>query len=284
MADHPISPTRNSTLEIERIRYSPEWEIPTNYPPRKPESPFLAKLKSLFPNDKPSATSTPPSLTIPTTAIPHHTAPNTVESKETLPPSTSTSTGGSPPPKHPLLDRYFPPEKRYLNHLTRRAFLLLLLLLALILTLALALGLGLGLQHRHRKSQSIPLPWSDAGKGVQQGDLTYYNPSFGLGACGHQSGDNDSVVAVSHELFDAGLDASGTENSNGNVLCGRRIRVWEEGGEEGEKVEVEVEVVDRCTGCEVRDLDLSEGVFGLLVVAVAGGRGRGRVRGGWEWV
>ncbi|VBB78473.1 Putative protein of unknown function [Podospora comata] len=273
MADQPVAPARASTLEMERIRYDPEWEIPTNYPPRKkPENPLLAKIKSTF------TTTTPSTLPPPAASAP---AVVNIDSKETsLPPSTSHSANGVPLPpgkQHPgLLNRYLPPEKRCFGHLTRRAFLLLLLAILFILALALGLGLGLGL--RHRQSESIPLPWTSAGKGVQTGSLTFYDPSSAAGACGWYSSDNDSVVAVSHALFDAGLDASGTKNSNGNVLCGRMIRVWEEGKEGDKKV---VEVVDRCTGCEVRDLDLGDGIFG----AVTGqGQDRGRVRGGWEWV
>ncbi|KAK4196986.1 RlpA-like double-psi beta-barrel-protein domain-containing protein-containing protein [Triangularia verruculosa] len=282
MANQPISPpTRNSTLEIERIRYDPEWEIPTNYPPRKPDNPFLAKIKSFLPLNKPIITTATSSTSTPTT-IPHH---HHDTSKETLPPTststttTSTGNGHNHQTPTPLLDRYFPPEKKYLGRFTRLTFLLTLLLLLILLTLALGLGLGLGLKH-HRKEKSAPLPWSDAGRGVQSGELTYYNPSFGAGACGLRSSDNDSIAAISHELFDAGLAASGgTGNPNENVLCGRTIRVWEEGRESDKVV---VEVVDRCTGCGVRDLDLSDGVFGA--VTGEGGRDRGRVRGRWEWV
>ncbi|KAK0667647.1 RlpA-like double-psi beta-barrel-protein domain-containing protein-containing protein [Cercophora samala] len=276
MTNQPIPPARASTLEMERIRYDPEWEIPTNYPPRKPDNPLLAKIKSFVPRKPLPASST---STLPT----HHGVNNNnIDSKETsLPPSTSHSANATTqppttPPKQSLLDRYLPPEKRYLGRLTRRAFLLLLLAILFVVILALGLGLGLGL--KARKNNSVPLPWSDAGKGVQKGELTYYNPSAGAGACGRQYTDNDSVVAVSHALFDAGLDASGgTKNSNENVLCGRKIRVWEEGG----KGKVEVTVVDRCTGCGVRDLDLSDGVFGRVT---GQGQGRGRVEGRWEWV
>ncbi|KAK0719016.1 RlpA-like double-psi beta-barrel-protein domain-containing protein-containing protein [Apiosordaria backusii] len=292
MADQPISssPARNSTLEIERIRHVPEWEIPTNYPPRKPENPFLSKIQSFIPRKPATAASSSSTPTIPSApaaaaAVPHHNNDiDNTESKETFSPSsTSTSAGAAiipPGNKAPLLDRYFPPGKTYLGRFTRRAFLLILLALLLLIILALGLGLGLGL--KHRKAQSIPLPWSSAGKGVQKGELTYYSPSLGAGACGWQSSDNDSIVAISHVLFDAGLDASGgTRNSNENTLCGRTIRVWEEGRDKGEGVEVEV--VDRCTGCDVRDLDLSDGVFGE-VVRGDGGHDRGRVRGEWEWV
>ena len=143
----------------------------------------------------------------------------------------------------------------------------------MLIILALGLGLGLGLRHR---SKSLPLPWTTTSSSVQSGELTYFSPSVGVGACGYQSGDNQTVAAVGHKLFDGAAKSKGvgTQNPNSNPLCGLWIRVMR-----GDGREVEVMVVDRCTGCGVEDLDLSVGAFGEI-----GEEGEGRVKGKWEWV
>lgn len=69
--------------------------------------------------------------------------------------------------------------------------------------------------------------------------MTFYQP--GLGACGINSSPSQHVCALSHSVFDAAGKAAGG-NSNGNPLCGRKIRI---GGRGGGKT-VEATVVDRC--------------------------------------
>ncbi|KAF7534938.1 hypothetical protein G7Z17_g13289 [Cylindrodendrum hubeiense] len=94
------------------------------------------------------------------------------------------------------------------------------------------------------------------------GDLTYYHPNVGLGACGKQYSDSSLVAAVSAELYDA------------IKPCGRSIRVTGPGGT------VDVAVVDRCEGCAYSDLDLSPAAFNQAV----GELGLGRKTGTWEWI
>lgn len=168
-------------------------------------------------------------------------------------------------------DRFLPPNKRYLGR-TRRVFLLFIALpVILILILALALGLGLGLRH-HSSSENMPLP----GSGVQTGDLTYYTPA--QGACGFTNDENDMVVAIAHKLFDAA--GNGDANPNNNPLCGRKIRVERDFVETNAgRRSVDVTVVDRCTGCEPTDLDLSPAVFKKLAL-----ESEGRVQGSWAWL
>ncbi|KAK3067530.1 hypothetical protein LTS18_001054, partial [Coniosporium uncinatum] len=81
--------------------------------------------------------------------------------------------------------------------------------------LALIIGLSVGLT-RSDEAQDLPLPTNTA---QHAGDLTYYDP--GLGACGIVSDSSDSVVSVSHYVFDA-VQKGG--NPNQNVLCGKKIR------------------------------------------------------------
>jgi hypothetical protein len=84
----------------------------------------------------------------------------------------------------------------------------------------------------------LPLP-SDSQ--IFTGDLTYYSP--GLGACGVVSTDNDSIVAISHFLFDA--EADGT-NPNNNPLCGKMIRAERFDEQVQANRSADLTVVDRC--------------------------------------
>ncbi|KAK1992625.1 hypothetical protein LX36DRAFT_588024 [Colletotrichum falcatum] len=169
-------------------------------------------------------------------------------------------------------DALLPPHKTYAG-LSRKRFLLFVVLpLALLVLLVLPLALGLGLSKRRGGglgNQDLPLP---ADGEAHTGDLTYY--AVGLGACGRTDGDGDAVVSVSHYLWDA-VQTGG--DPNGNPLCGRRIRVRRRDGDGGGSVDVTV--VDRCTGCEPTDLDLSPAVFERLA-----DKGEGRVKGTWSWL
>ncbi|KAI1821800.1 RlpA-like double-psi beta-barrel-protein domain-containing protein-containing protein [Xylaria intraflava] len=102
----------------------------------------------------------------------------------------------------------------------------------------------------------------------QAGDLTYYAP--GLGACGVTNSESDAIVALSWELFDK---YTPNGNPNKNSLCGRQIDI----SLGGKTTRVTVE--DRCTGCQLNDLDVTESVFQKLASPSAG-----RVKMTWNWV
>ncbi|KAI7265602.1 hypothetical protein KC345_g8436 [Hortaea werneckii] len=162
-----------------------------------------------------------------------------------------------------LLDRLLPPQKRYLG-LKRKTFLWIILATSLCL-LALIIGLP----------SNLPLP---SNTDTFTGDLTYYQP--GLGACGVTSEENDFIVALSHLLFDAAgssTDAGG--NSNENPLCGRMLRATRYNEEASAQRSVDLRVVDRCTGCEVDDLDTSLKAFERLAPSASG-----RVEVSWAWL
>jgi expansin (peptidoglycan-binding protein) len=117
-----------------------------------------------------------------------------------------------------------------------------------------------------RKASNLPLPTSNGGP--YEGDLTYYNPA--LGSCGYTNSDSDMVCAVSHILFDA---ASTGSNPNDNPLCGLKLRLRRNGKS------VDVRVVDRCVGCAVTDLDVTEAVFEEVAELA-----QGRVSVEWAWL
>jgi len=166
------------------------------------------------------------------------------------------------------LNRFLPPHKRYFGR-SRRTFLLAILALFLCL-LALIIGLAVGLSKRS-KTQNLPLP---TGAQIYTGDLTYYNPA--LGACGITSSDNDAVVAVSHFTFDAVQKGS---DPNQNPLCGRKIRARRVNEMTGDTVSIDVTVIDRCTGCQPTDLDVSPAMFDKMA-----DHGLGRVTASWAWL
>ncbi|KAF1813211.1 hypothetical protein P152DRAFT_374586, partial [Eremomyces bilateralis CBS 781.70] len=166
------------------------------------------------------------------------------------------------------LDRIVPPNRQYLG-LRRRTFLIILVAIFLSL-LALILGLSIGLSGKGSK-QNLPLPTSAE---AHTGDLTYYNP--GLGSCGIDSTDNDPIVAVSHLLYDA---VSTGSNPNLNPLCGKKIRARRHNEATGEDRSVDLTVVDRCTGCQPTDIDVSPAIFDELAP-----RDYGRVGVTWAWL
>ncbi|KAF1980281.1 hypothetical protein BU23DRAFT_522317 [Bimuria novae-zelandiae CBS 107.79] len=164
-------------------------------------------------------------------------------------------------------DRVFPPYKRYIGF-QRRIFLLIILAVILAI-IALAVGLGVGLGNKH-KDQNLPLPSNTQ---TFTGDLTYYNP--GLGACGKEASDEDAICAVSHITFDAVQKGS---DPNQNPLCGRKIRA-KRVREDGKEVSIDVTVVDRCTGCQPTDIDVSPAMFDKMA-----DHGLGRVDVTWAWL
>ena len=131
--------------------------------------------------------------------------------------------------------------------------------------LVLIIGLAAGLSSRD-KLQNLSLPSNHGGP--YRGELTYY--AAGLGACGIDSKDGDNIVAVSHFLFDA---VSTGSDPNQNPLCGKTIRARRTAGS------VDLKVVDRCTGCKPRDLDVTEKTFAKIASV-----DRGRVDVEWSWL
>ena len=167
------------------------------------------------------------------------------------------------PQKHP--QKFLRPYRSYRSwrNLSRRT--LLIIAVATLGLLALIIGLAAGLTRRS-STQNLPLP--SANGGPYTGDLTYYAP--GLGACGITSQNGDSIVAVSHIIFDA---VSVGSNPNLNPLCGKMIRVRRDGKS------VDLKVVDRCVGCAARDLDVTEDTFAKLANVALG-----RVTMEWSWL
>jgi hypothetical protein len=103
--------------------------------------------------------------------------------------------------------------------------------------------------------------------------LTYYSPGPGYGACGYQNTSTEAICAVSHIIWDAALTSS---DSNDNPLCGQMIRITRYDESVGANRSVDVEVVDRCVGCDATSLDLSLAVFTSLAA-----ESLGRVVGSW---
>ncbi|KAI1173779.1 RlpA-like double-psi beta-barrel-protein domain-containing protein-containing protein [Nemania sp. FL0916] len=106
-----------------------------------------------------------------------------------------------------------------------------------------------------------------ASRQTMSGDLTYYTP--GLGACGVYSGEEDAVVALSWQLFDP---YTPNGNPNNNSLCGKKIHI-SLGGKKAT-----VTVADRCTGCQLDDLDVPVKVFASLADPDVG-----RTKMTWTW-
>ncbi|UPX20794.1 uncharacterized protein EKO05_0011014 [Ascochyta rabiei] len=165
-------------------------------------------------------------------------------------------------------DRALPPHRRYLGR--SRRTLIVAVIVAFVCLLALIIGLAVGLSGKS-KTQNLPLPNNTD---HHTGDLTYYGP--GLGACGVDSNDNDAIVSVSHFVFDAVQTGS---DPNQNPLCGRKIRATRVDERTGKQVSIDVKVVDRCTGCEPTDLDVSPAMFDKLA-----DHALGRVTMTWAWL
>ena len=81
---------------------------------------------------------------------------------------------------------------------------------------------------------------------------------------------------MSHIVWDA---ASTSSNTNDNPLCGKKIRITRYDSTVGGNRSVDVEVVDRCVGCQADDLDLSLAMFDSLAEEA-----EGRVVGKWAWL
>jgi hypothetical protein len=113
--------------------------------------------------------------------------------------------------------------------------------------------------HRHKSStKDLPLPTNSE---TFTGDITFYSPGPGFGACGYQNTSSEAICAVSHIIWDA---ASTSANSNNNPLCAKMIRITRFDATSGANHSVDVEVVDRCGDCAAVDLDLSLAMFTSL--------------------
>lgn len=168
-----------------------------------------------------------------------------------------------PPPSAPEGKSSLYGAKQKYSQISKRTKIIIGVIIACVLILI--IGLAAGLSTRH-KTQNLPLPSNNGGP--YNGELTYY--ATGLGACGIDSKDGDNIVSVSHLLFDA---VSSGSNPNQNPLCGKMIRARRSTGS------VDLKVVDRCTGCQPRDLDITEKTFAKLANV-----DQGRVDVEWSWL
>lgn len=286
-----IGETRASP-SLHRIRHVPDWEIPVNplkrsYLTRERVSRSWRRNRltaALKPRPKPGSR---PVL-----------SPTSVDSlpKEV---DLSTATAGSVLPTHRPSFHGFPAPPATLNGRSlaarcarlvtllladrkccgfARTRLIVLIILVFLAILALALGLGLGMGLKQHQTREVPLP--DDGGRTHEGDLTFFEPA--LGACGWYSTNADYICAVGQELFDAaGANAAGGGNPKLNPLCGRMIRVTRGLSDNlnHPNISVDVMVVDRCTDCELSDLDLAPIAFNTLAP-----ESKGRVGGRWEWL
>lgn len=161
----------------------------------------------------------------------------------------------------------YPPKKTSLvnrwRSLSRRVRIIIIV--SAVAIIALITGLAAGLSSR-KHTKNLPLPSGNGGP--YTGDLTYYAP--GLGACGVTSTDSDKIVAISHIVFDA---VSTGSDPNANPLCGKKIRARRD------NKSVDLTVVDRCTGCQPDDLDVTVDTFAELADVDLG-----RVPVEWNWL
>ncbi|RKF64986.1 putative rare lipoprotein a -like double-psi beta-barrel domain-containing [Golovinomyces cichoracearum] len=88
------------------------------------------------------------------------------------------------------------------------------------------------------------------------GDITYYDPGVGYGACGWKNTKNEPVVALPHEFMGS--------KSNGNSYCGKTITIVRDGKKSTARV------VDKCMGCTGYSIDLSDAVFTQLAALSVG--------------
>ncbi len=188
-----------------------------------------------------------------------------------IPPGGAINTTPLPIPRRKPVPSSFDPQKRPYRSRSRKPWqrvsrrtIILISSVALAL-LILIVGLAAGLSHRS-STQNLPLPSNNGGP--YTGDLTYY--ATGLGACGITSKNGDSIVSVSHIIFDA---VSTSADPNQDPLCGKMIRA-----KRGD-ASVDLKVVDRCTGCGPRDLDVTEDTFAKLADVSLG-----RVMVSWSWL
>ncbi|KAJ7880223.1 hypothetical protein B0H13DRAFT_1568977, partial [Mycena leptocephala] len=74
------------------------------------------------------------------------------------------------------------------------------------------------------------------------------------GACGDTYNDSSMTAAVSYIMYD-NWPGYVKGNPNTNPICGRIISGHDFFTHDG--ISIQVEIVDRCTGCKVNDIDLT---------------------------
>jgi hypothetical protein len=104
----------------------------------------------------------------------------------------------------------------------------------------------------------------DMSPGPFNGDITHFTP--GVGACGSDDTGAGGILALSHLKMGP--------RSNDNPLCNRRVKLEASG-----KVAYAT-VRDKCMGCKIGDVDVSEDVF----IALHGDLGIGRAPVTWTLV
>lgn len=88
------------------------------------------------------------------------------------------------------------------------------------------------------------------------GDITYYNPAGGYGACGWTIQDSDPTVALAHGMMG--------DQSNGNPWCGKKITISFNGETHS------ATVGDKCMGCDGESIDLTVGLWAIVAPNVDG--------------
>jgi len=88
------------------------------------------------------------------------------------------------------------------------------------------------------------------------GDITYYNPAGGYGACGWTIQDSDPTVALAHGMMG--------DQSNGNPWCGKKITILHDGATHT------ATVGDKCEGCDGESIDLTAGLWAIVAPDVDG--------------
>lgn len=110
------------------------------------------------------------------------------------------------------------------------------------------------------------------------GDITYYNPAGGLGACGTALADTDAVAAVNSAFYGQYVQAG---NTNNNPLCGRQIQLTYTDADSGAVSTATATIRDRCAACAATDIDLTPVVFDQLVPK---GESVGRTTASWKFI
>jgi len=88
------------------------------------------------------------------------------------------------------------------------------------------------------------------------GDITYYDPAGGYGACGWTIQDSDPTVALAYGMMG--------EQSNGNPWCGKKISILHDG------VTHTATIGDKCMGCQGQSIDLTSGLWAIVAPDVNG--------------
>ncbi|OCK73215.1 hypothetical protein K432DRAFT_267451, partial [Lepidopterella palustris CBS 459.81] len=88
------------------------------------------------------------------------------------------------------------------------------------------------------------------------GDITYYIPDGGKGACGWNIQNSDMQVALASGMMG--------EQSNGNPWCNKRIKILHDG------IIHSTIIGDKCMGCEGESIDLTPALWAVVAPDVDG--------------